>query len=135
MDPPRFNGTKHPRMWIKQIRSFCYLKQIKNEKEILEFCIGMVDVPINNPEKFKTLNHLEEALKSNISFTVFKNSSRRKLNLLKYITEREGGNTAKFIAEFRSLCFDAEINDLEDQTKYLFHALPNDFFRNTFINR
>ncbi|CAI2169638.1 8106_t:CDS:2 [Funneliformis geosporum] len=122
-------------MWIKQIRSFCYLKQIKGEKEILEFCIGMVDVPIKNPEKIKSLKDLVEALKSNISFTVFKNSSKRKLNLLKYITEREGGNTAKFIAEFRALCFDAEIIDLEEQKRYLFHALPNDFFRNTFINR
>ena len=42
MDPPRFDGTNHPLMWIKQIRSFCYLKQIKSEKDILEFSIGMV---------------------------------------------------------------------------------------------
>jgi hypothetical protein len=135
MDPPRFNGTNHPHTWIKQIRSFCYLKQIKNEKDILNFCIGMVDVPIENSEKIKTLNDLVEVLKLNISFTVFKNSSQRKLKLLKYITEREGGNTANFVAEFRSLSFDAEINDLEEQKRYLFHALPNDFFRNTFINR
>ncbi|RIA85405.1 hypothetical protein C1645_830840 [Glomus cerebriforme] len=135
MDPPRFNGTNHPHMWIKQIRSFCYLKQIKNEKDILEFSIGMVDVPIKNPEKIKKLDDLVEALKSHISFTVFKNSSKRKLNLLKYVTERDGGNTAKFVAEFRSLCFDAEITDLEEQKKYLFHTVPNDFFRNTFINR
>ncbi|RGB36732.1 hypothetical protein C1646_757797 [Rhizophagus diaphanus] len=135
MEPSRFNGTNHPQMWIKQIRSFCYLKQIKTEKDILNLCIGMVDVPIKNPEKIKTLDDLIEELKSNISFTVFKNSAQRKLNLLKYVTERDGGNTAKFVADFRSLCFDAEINDLEDQKKYLFHTLPNDFFKNTFINR
>ncbi|GBB85835.1 hypothetical protein RclHR1_12290004 [Rhizophagus clarus] len=122
-------------MWIKQIRSFCYLKQIRTEKDILNICIGMVDVPIKNPEKIKTLDDLINALKSNVAFTVFKNSSQRKLNLLKYVTERDGGNTAKFVADFRSLCFDAEINDLEDQKKYLFHTLPNDFFRNTFINK
>src|ERR1043165_3207022 len=61
-------------------------------------------------------------------FTVFKNTNRRKLKSLKYVPEREGGDTSKFISTFRKLCYNAEINDIEEQKKYLYNSLPMKHF-------
>jgi hypothetical protein len=46
------------------------------------------------------------------------------LQSLKYDPERKGGDTSKFISTFRELCYNAEINDVEEQKKY-FYKSPN----------
>ena len=50
------------------------------------------------------------------------------LQFLKYIPEKEGGRTSKFISNFRKLCYNAEINDIEEQKKYLYNSLPINHF-------
>jgi hypothetical protein len=45
------------------------------------------------------------------------------LQLLKYIPESRGGNTSTFISRFRKLCYNAEINDIEEQKEYLYKSL------------
>ena len=60
-----------------------------------------------------------------ISFTVFKNTNKRTLQLLKYIPEKKGGDTSRFISTFRKLCYNAEINDIKEQKKYFYQSLPN----------
>src|SRR5205085_2126072 len=32
---------------------------------------------------------------------------------------------SKFISDFRKFCYNAEINDMEEQTKYVYQSLPN----------
>src|SRR5271156_5995893 len=64
-------------------------------------------------------------VKKDVTFTVFKNSNKRKLLSLKYISERDGGDTLKFISDFSKLCYNAEINDIEEQTRYFFRTLSN----------
>src|SRR5204863_778804 len=34
----------------------------------------------------------------------------------------------KFISTFRKLCYNAEINDVKEQKKYLYKSLPNNHF-------
>ncbi|CAG8753132.1 2425_t:CDS:2, partial [Funneliformis caledonium] len=72
---------------------------------------------------------LRKALKEDIFFMVFKNTNKIKLRLLKFILDREGGESSKFITKFRRLCRDAEIN-LQEQKNYLYLSLVfvNDLF-------
>src|ERR1700722_10915588 len=56
------------------------------------------------------------------------NTIKRKLQSLKYKPERKGGDTSKFISTFRKLCYNAEINDIEEQKRYLYKSLPNNHF-------
>ena len=87
-----------------------------------------MDSTIKLPTGIDNYEKLRNALKEDISFTVFKNTNKRILQSLKYIPERKGGNTSKFISEFRKLCYNAEINDVEEQKKYLYKSLPNNHF-------
>ena len=67
---------------------------------------------------------------------VFKNTNKRILESLRYIPESEGGKTSKFISEFRKLCYNAEINDIEEQKKYLYKSLPmNNYFSSEFYKK
>ncbi|PKY41576.1 hypothetical protein RhiirA4_539709, partial [Rhizophagus irregularis] len=54
---------------------------------------------------------------------LFKNTSKRKLQVLKYKSENIGGDTSKFIETFRKLCRDAEIDDLKEQKEYFVETL------------
>jgi len=135
MDPPRYDGTIHPDEWIKQIRTFCYFKQITSEQEIVKFCKSMIHSTINignDTDEIDTFTSLSDALKSHITFKILKDTCKRKLHVLKFIPEIHGGDTAKFISYFNTQCFDAEINDLEEQKKLLFHCFSDDFFRKEF---
>ena len=67
-------------------------------------------------------------------FTVFKNTNRRKLKSLKYVPEREGGDTSKFISTFRKLCYNSEINNIEEQKRYLYKSLSNNGYYNYFLS-
>src|SRR6266498_2081403 len=138
MDCPKYDGNIHPEEYIKEIRAYCEFKQITEEHEILKFSKMMIDPTINLHTEIleiKSCKDLIDVLKEHITFAIFKSSCKRKLQLLKYHVEREGGDTPKFIANFRSLCRNAEINDIENQKSHLYNTLPNDFFRNEFIKR
>ncbi|RGB41917.1 hypothetical protein C1646_810326 [Rhizophagus diaphanus] len=134
MDIPKYIGDVHPEDYIKEMRIYCNFKQITNEDDVLKFSKLMVDSTIDFPSKnIESCEDLIKELKEHITFLIFKNSSIRKLHLLKYQLERDGGDTPKFIANFRSLCRNAEISDIDRQKHHLYYTLPNDFFRNEFI--
>ena len=86
---------------------------------------SLIDSTIKLPTKIDNFEELGNALKEDVSFTIFKNTNKRKLQSLKYIPEREGGDTSKFISDFRKLCYNAEINDIEEQKKCFYKSLPN----------
>jgi len=86
----------------------------------------------NDSEGINTFVSLSDALKSHATFKILKDTCKRKLQALKFIPEIHGGDTAKFIAYFNTKCFDAEINDLEEQKKLLFYSFSDDFFRKEF---
>ncbi|RIA89047.1 hypothetical protein C1645_825414 [Glomus cerebriforme] len=124
MDIPKYDGNVHPDEWIKDIQKYFKLKKISYGH--LEIAISLVDSTISLPTGINSLEELLDALKKDISFTVFKNTNKRKLQLLKYIPEREGGDTSKFVSIFRKLCFNAEINNIAEQTNIFFTLLPTD---------
>ncbi|GBB91305.1 hypothetical protein RclHR1_01850015 [Rhizophagus clarus] len=134
MEPPIYDGRIHPSEYIKKMHTYCNFRQITNEQEILKFAIMNIDSTIDIPKNITSFDALINALKGHISFVIFKNSRKRKLEVLKYVTEREGGDTANFVTEFRKLCHDAEITDLLEQKKCLFNAVPYNFLINRFTN-
>ncbi|CAG8559001.1 11886_t:CDS:2 [Funneliformis caledonium] len=131
---PKYDGNIHPDEWINDIHNY-YRKENIEENEYLHYAIPLVDPIIKLPSRINSFEKLCSALKDDISFTVFKNTNLRKLRLLKYVPEREGGETSKFISNFRKLCYNAEINDIEKQNKYLLLSLPNDYFITEFLWR
>src|SRR2546429_2609238 len=111
MDLPKYTGVIHPEEWLKQIQTCCYLKEITDEQKILKICKFKIDSSINIPDEIDTLDKLIKTLKSHLTFTIFKISCKRKLQVMKYIPEVEENYTATFLSKFRSLCNDAEINN------------------------
>src|SRR6266498_4035968 len=124
MDFPKYDGNIHPDDWINDIRKYSYIWQ-NNYGGVLNNAISLVDTTISLPTGTDNLEKLRNALKEDISFTVFKNTNKRKLQSLKYIPEREGGNTSKFISNFCKLCYNSEINDIEEQKNYFCHSLKD----------
>ncbi|CAI2167374.1 188_t:CDS:2 [Funneliformis geosporum] len=105
MEPPKYDGTIHQEEWVKQIRLFCQLRQITTEQEILK---------------------IFEALRKDKFFTIYKNDVKRKLSSMRYILEKDGGCHIKFMKEFLSLCYNAEIiNEINKVKKYLNQSLKN----------
>ena len=128
MDLPKYDGNIHPDEWIKDIQKYDRFWKERYGLGYLNYAISLVDSTINLPAEIDDYEKLRNALKQDISFTVFKNTNKRKLQSLKYIPEREGGDTSKFISTFRKLCYNAEINDVEEQKKYLYSSLPMNHF-------
>src|SRR5437868_5301897 len=59
-----------------------------------------------------------------------------KLKAMKYIPEKEENYTATFLANFRSLCDDAEINDPKKIKDLLLNSYSsNEFFKNEFTKK
>src|SRR6266542_1591245 len=125
MELPKYYGNIHPDEWINDLQTYFNLK--KNSIDI-NIIISLVDSIIKLPTGIDNYEKLCNALKEDISFTVFKNTNKRKLQSLEYIPERKGGDTSKFVSTFRKLCRDAEINDVEEQKKYLYKSLSNNHF-------
>ena len=123
MDLQKYNGNIHPDEWINDIiANFNYNnKDIVNSFNIAK---SLVDPAIKLPAEVDDYEKFHDIFKEDISFTIFKNTNKRMLKFLKYVTEREGGKTSKFISDFRKLCYNAEINDIEEQKKYLYKSLP-----------
>jgi hypothetical protein len=134
MNISKYDGNIHPDEWINDIKKYFKLKKI-NVDDYLEIALSLVDFTIKLPNEIKDMEKLCSALKEDISFTVFKNTNKRKLRLLKYIPERKGGDTSKFISTFRKLCYNSEINDIKEQKKCLFQSIMDDYILNEFYNK
>ncbi|PKK80977.1 hypothetical protein RhiirC2_186223 [Rhizophagus irregularis] len=134
MEIPKYNGTCHPNEYVKQMRAYCKINRITSEPDILELCILMINSSIYIPEGIDNLDKLVRALSSHPTFSIFKDSCKRKLQVMKYIPEEEGNYTATFLADFRSLCNDAEIYDHKEIKNLLFSTYSsNEFSRNEFL--
>ncbi|PKC03720.1 hypothetical protein RhiirA5_423358 [Rhizophagus irregularis] len=127
---PKYDGNIHPDEWINDIQKFRHIHNL-NDFNILKTAILLIDPTIKLPAKISNIEELRNALKGNISFAVFRNTNKRKLQLLKYIPESRGGDTSKFISKFFKLCYNAEIDDVEEQKKYLCKSLPMSYYFST----
>jgi hypothetical protein len=126
MDIPKYDGNIHPDEWISDIQKYLELRHTANSNDYyLKTAISLVDSTIISlPTKINSFEELSNAFKADISFTVFKCTNKRLLKSLKYIPEGEGGNTSKFISNFRKLCYNSETDDIEEQKNYFCNALP-----------
>src|SRR5215212_1516752 len=136
MELPKYNGTIHPEEWLKQIQTYCYLREIENVQKILKICKSMIDFTITIPNEINSFDELIKALKSHSTFNIFKDSCKRKLQVMKYIPEKEENYTATFLANFRSLCNNAEINDPKEIKNILINSCSlNAFIKNEFAKK
>jgi hypothetical protein len=123
MEFPKYDGNIHPNEWINDIKKYLIFRNI-NKGDHLGIAILFVDSFITLPAEIGSFEQLCNLLKEDISFTVFKNTNERMLQSLKYTPDRKGGNTSRFISNFRKLCYNAEINDVEKQKEYLYKSFP-----------
>ncbi|PKY21357.1 hypothetical protein RhiirB3_470286 [Rhizophagus irregularis] len=138
MDFPKYNGNVHPDEWIKDIQNYLEYFKIRQTRweDCVKVALSLVDSNISLPTGIDSIEKLRNALKEDITFTIFKNTNKRKLQSLKYIPESRGGDTSKFISNFLKLCYNAEIIDIEEQKNYLYKSLPmNNYFSNEFYNK
>ncbi|CAI2162090.1 19714_t:CDS:2 [Funneliformis geosporum] len=135
MSPPKYDGNIHPDEWINDFQNYFNLKKKLDADDYLDYAISLVDPIIKLPTGIDDFEKLRKALKDDISFTIFKNTNQRKLQLLKFIPESEVGETSKFISNFRKLCYNAEINDIEEQKNYFYLTLRNDYISNEFYKK
>jgi hypothetical protein len=127
MDISKYDGNVHPDEWINDIQKYFSLWE-NNYGGFLNTAISLIDPTIKLSTEINDIEKLRKALKDDVSFEVFKNTNKRKLQSLKYYPERKGGDTSKFISTFRKLCYNAEINDVKEQKLYLYNSLPNNHF-------
>ncbi|GES94873.1 hypothetical protein GLOIN_2v620650 [Rhizophagus clarus] len=133
MEIPKYNATVHPDEWIKDVQTKCLIHKIRQERDVLQIC--KLNITINLTTEPTTIGELTEGLKAHPTFDIFKNSCKEKLEKMKY-EGGEGGNTAEFLAEFRSLCNNAEITNPREVRSRLLRTYPShEFFRNEFSNR
>ncbi|GBC08605.1 hypothetical protein RclHR1_08250002 [Rhizophagus clarus] len=137
MEPPKYDGTIHPEEWIRQILLFCHLKQITTDQEILKICKLVIDPKINVSHHINTIDELIKALKQDIFFIISKDDAKRKLSSMKYISENDGGNHIKFMKEFLTYCYNAEVyKEINEMKKYLCKTLKdNRFLQKEFVNK
>ncbi|CAB4411259.1 unnamed protein product [Rhizophagus irregularis] len=119
----KYDGNIHPDEWINDIKIKYYNMWKNNYGEFLNTAKSLINSTIKLPTEINDLEKLRDVLKKDISFTVFKNSNKRKLQSLKYKYERDGGDTLKFFTEFRNLCYNSETNDIEEQKKFFLRLL------------
>ncbi|GBC02570.1 hypothetical protein RclHR1_04690021 [Rhizophagus clarus] len=125
----KYNGNIHPDEWINDIKRHLRLKYINyTNNDHLEIAKTLVDTNILLPTGIDSFEKLRNALKEDISFKIFKNTNKRKLQSLKYFHEGRGGDTSRFISNFLKLCYNAEVNDIEEQKNYLFKSLSMSYY-------
>ncbi|CAI2180952.1 334_t:CDS:2, partial [Funneliformis geosporum] len=112
--PPKYDGNIHPDEWINDFQNYFNLKKKLDAVDYLEYAISLVDPIIKLPTGIDDFEKLRNALKEDISFTVFKNTNKRKLQSLTCIPEKDGGETSKFISNFRKYL--GSINNLRYTT-------------------
>ena len=88
MDPQKYNGNIHPDEWINDIQAYFNIKQ---NGYINLAIISLVDSTIKLPTGINNIEKLRNALKEDITFTLFKSTNKRLLQSLRYIPEKEGG--------------------------------------------
>ncbi|CAG8571239.1 8966_t:CDS:2 [Funneliformis caledonium] len=71
MELPIYDGNIHPNEWLKQVQAYCSLNKITKDEEILKFTIIVIDSTIKIPEKITSLDELINALKQDISYSIF----------------------------------------------------------------
>ena len=137
MELQKYTGTIHPEEWLKQVKVYCCFKGIEDEQQILKICKLMIDSTITIPNEVYSFHTLIRVLKLHSSFKIFKDSCKNQLQAMKYFSgSREENYTATFLADFRSLCNNAEINDPEEIKALLCDTyLSNKFFKNEFVKR
>ena len=72
MELPNYTGTIHPEKWLKQIQTYCCLKDIENEQKILKICKLLIDSTITIPNEINSFDELVKALKLHKIFDIFK---------------------------------------------------------------
>jgi hypothetical protein len=121
---PKYDGSIHPDEWINDIKKY-YNMWEDNYGGFLNTAKSLINPTIKLPTEINDLEKLRDALKKDITFIAHKNLNKRKLQSLNYKSDRDGGDTLKFFTEFRNLCYNAEINDIEKQKEYFLKALNN----------
>ncbi|RIA88542.1 hypothetical protein C1645_877314 [Glomus cerebriforme] len=82
---PKYDGNIHPDEWINDIQKYFELKQISNNDNYhLKTAISFIKPNISLPDGIDSFEKLRNELKNDISFTVFKNTNKRKLQSLRY---------------------------------------------------
>src|SRR3954453_1687821 len=79
MDFPKYDGNIHPDEWINNIQKYKHIWENHYGQSFLNTAISLVDPIIKLPTKINDIEKLRNALKEDISFTVFKNTNKRKL--------------------------------------------------------
>jgi hypothetical protein len=136
MGPPKYDGTIHPEEWIQQVETYRLCNNI--DISTAKLCKQLIHPAIKIPsiENIFTYGELLNALKTHVSFTIFKETCKRKLMALKHVPEKDGGDTAGFLSKFQSLCYNSEINDIEELKNITYKIMmTNDFFKSEFLKR
>ncbi|PKY43512.1 hypothetical protein RhiirA4_457507, partial [Rhizophagus irregularis] len=90
MDISKYDGNVHPDEWINDIKKYNSLWE-NNYGGFLKTVISLIDPTIKlSSTEINDIEKLRNELKDDISFEVFKNTNKRKLQSLKYNPERKG---------------------------------------------
>src|SRR4051812_27093259 len=79
MDFPKYNGNIHPDEWINDFQNYLKYFKIKEALYVSDHVIALslVDSTISLPTRINSIEKLRNALKEEISFTIFKNTNKR----------------------------------------------------------
>ncbi|RIA82712.1 hypothetical protein C1645_493288 [Glomus cerebriforme] len=88
MNFSKYNGNIHPDEWINDIQKYISIWNT-DYGGFLNTAISLIDPTIKLPTGINNIEKLRDALKEDISFTIFKNTNKRKLQSLKYVPERK----------------------------------------------
>ncbi|RGB36727.1 hypothetical protein C1646_813874 [Rhizophagus diaphanus] len=137
MDLPKYDGTIHPEEWMQQFKVFCCANKMSySEEKFLWKQLIHPAIKISSIENISTHDEFLNALKAHVSFDIFKESCKKKLLELKYIPEKDGGDTAIFLSKFQTLCYNAGINNIEEINIIIYKIMmSNEFFKSEFIRK
>lgn len=134
MNITKYDGIVHPEEWIKKVQTICLINNFRQEIDILKLCKLNIDPPIPIPNEINTLKELAKALKTHSTFEIYKSGCKYRLDQMRFQGDEE--DATKFLADFRSLCFKAEItNPQEIKNRLLEIYSSNEFFKHKFPKR